>query len=443
VRRLRQRVTAITAPHPVLPLAVLFGLNAVDELDRQAFLVLLPEIRDAFGLSNQAGLTLVAITVPMALLIGIPVAHFADRRSRTRLAGQGATTWAGFSLLTGLAPTLPLLVVARLGSICGRAVNLPTHNSLLADYYPPDVRARAYSTHQAADNVGRFLAPLVAGALGLITWRLPFLVFAFPTLVLVVVLRRLEEPPRGQWERAADPVAAPTEEPVLAESPAQAPLSFRASARVLFGIRTLRRFYLALPFIAGALIGMLGLLSVFYEEVFGVGSLGRGVIFAFDEPVGVLGLIYLTPRLQQVISADVTRAGRLLGYGILVYGAMIAALAAAPVLPVAVALHWARGAVGAILLPGIYTIMSLFVPPAVRALAFTLGGVLALFGLVVLPVAGGLADAGHVRLAIGGLFPVLAIGAAIFIRTAPFIPADIAHLRASSAVSDPPPTSGH
>ena len=31
---------------PLLPLGVLFGLNTVDELDRPAFAVLLPEIRD-------------------------------------------------------------------------------------------------------------------------------------------------------------------------------------------------------------------------------------------------------------------------------------------------------------------------------------------------------------------------------------------------------------
>ena len=34
------------------PLVVLFGLNAVDELDRTAFGILLPNIRDEFGLDN-------------------------------------------------------------------------------------------------------------------------------------------------------------------------------------------------------------------------------------------------------------------------------------------------------------------------------------------------------------------------------------------------------
>ena len=49
----RERLEGITEGVPVFPLVVLFGLNAVDELDRTAFGVLSPEIRDAFHLSNQ------------------------------------------------------------------------------------------------------------------------------------------------------------------------------------------------------------------------------------------------------------------------------------------------------------------------------------------------------------------------------------------------------
>ena len=38
--------TDATAGYAIFPLVVLFGLNAVDELDRSAFGVLAPEIRD-------------------------------------------------------------------------------------------------------------------------------------------------------------------------------------------------------------------------------------------------------------------------------------------------------------------------------------------------------------------------------------------------------------
>jgi hypothetical protein len=41
---------------PVVPVAVLFGLNALHELDRTAFAVLLPDIRDHFGLTNASAL---------------------------------------------------------------------------------------------------------------------------------------------------------------------------------------------------------------------------------------------------------------------------------------------------------------------------------------------------------------------------------------------------
>ena len=47
------------------PLVVLFGLNAVDELDRTAFGILLPNIRDAFNLDLTS-----ASSIVVALVVG-------------------------------------------------------------------------------------------------------------------------------------------------------------------------------------------------------------------------------------------------------------------------------------------------------------------------------------------------------------------------------------
>src|SRR5215207_5767883 len=80
------RPSAITLGGPLLPLGVLFGLNAVDELDRTAFAVLLPDIRDQFGLSNAAALSLVAATTIAIVLIEVPLAFYADRGNRVRIA---------------------------------------------------------------------------------------------------------------------------------------------------------------------------------------------------------------------------------------------------------------------------------------------------------------------------------------------------------------------
>ncbi len=64
----------VTGGGPVFALVVLFGLNAVDELDRTAFGILIPEIRDHFGLDLQGILTLVAVVSLGALALQVPIA---------------------------------------------------------------------------------------------------------------------------------------------------------------------------------------------------------------------------------------------------------------------------------------------------------------------------------------------------------------------------------
>ena len=60
VSRIRRWLRDVCGGEPAYPLVILFGLNAVDELDRTAFGILLPEIRDAFGLDLSTVLGLVA-----------------------------------------------------------------------------------------------------------------------------------------------------------------------------------------------------------------------------------------------------------------------------------------------------------------------------------------------------------------------------------------------
>src|SRR5215218_4056896 len=121
-RRLGQewRPSTITLGGPLLPVGVLFGLNAVDELDRTAFAVLLPDIRDHFGLSNAAALSLVAVTTIAIVLIEVRVAFYADRGNRVRIATTGAAVWALFSAGTGMAVSIGMLAVARIGAGIGK-----------------------------------------------------------------------------------------------------------------------------------------------------------------------------------------------------------------------------------------------------------------------------------------------------------------------------------
>ncbi|MFM8973641.1 MAG: MFS transporter, partial [Actinomycetota bacterium] len=124
-----------TGGAPLYPLVILTGLLAVDELDRAAFAILLPEIREAFGLDLSAVLAVVALASVVALLIQVPIAFWSDRLPRTKIALLGAVVWMTFTGLTGAAMSVLVLSIARAGSGLGKAVVDPTHGSLLSDYY--------------------------------------------------------------------------------------------------------------------------------------------------------------------------------------------------------------------------------------------------------------------------------------------------------------------
>ena len=102
----------VTGGAAVFPLLVLFGLNAVDELDRTAFAVLLPNIRDAFNLNLTGLLGLIGFVSFVALVLQVPIAAYSDRHNRVRITWIGALAWAFFSLLTGLAWSIVVLGIA-------------------------------------------------------------------------------------------------------------------------------------------------------------------------------------------------------------------------------------------------------------------------------------------------------------------------------------------
>ncbi len=277
---------SITGDGPLYALLILFGLNAVDELDRTAFAVLAPDIRDEFGLGFAGLLTLVAVVLAFALALQVPIAGMADRYPRVRIALIGAAMWACFSFMTGLATGIVMLGFARSGSAIGKAVNDPTHNSLLADWFDPDHRPKVYSFHRAANAVGAIIGPIMAGVLAYqFGWRTPFLVFAIPTIILVVLGLRLREPVRGAHERrlaGGDEEAAATEE---------APPSYAEAWRMCWKIETLRRIFVAMPFLAVSLIGFATLASLLYEQAYGLDERARGVVAATSEPGQLIGLV--------------------------------------------------------------------------------------------------------------------------------------------------------
>ena len=435
------RPSAVTLGAPAFPLFVLFGLNAVDELDRAAFAVLLPDIRDHFDLSNAGALRLVSLTTIAVILIEVPLSFYCDRRNRVRIATVGAAVWALFSFGTGAAVivgAVGLLILMRIGAGTGRAVVTPTHSGLLSDFYEPAARVKVFSVHRQANSVGQILGPLLGGVLAKhlgLEW--PFYLFAIPTLVFVLMALRLREPVRGYHERRA---AGMDEEAALV---VEAHEGVWSTMKVLHQVRTIRRIWWAVPFLGIALFGIPNLLSLVYEDVFGLDSDARGLIAAGVEPLQVIGVFMAMPRVASIAMRD---PGFLLRFVSLVGvadGVILVVLAYAPNVGVAVAMHALLAASIGTLAPAFFALISIVAPPRVRSASFSTISVFAIPGIAVfLPLIGVVSDRLSIQASMVALVPITVIAGFILRSAAPFVVDDMAAAFAPDPTPEQPDLAG-
>ena len=95
--------TSLGGGSPVYPVLILFGLTAVDQFDKTAFRVLLPDIAKDLHLSIGSAFQLIALVAAAAILLSVPIGFAADRHRRVPIAIGGAVLWGAFSLMTGFA----------------------------------------------------------------------------------------------------------------------------------------------------------------------------------------------------------------------------------------------------------------------------------------------------------------------------------------------------
>lgn len=385
------------------PLAVLFALNLVDELDRVAFAVLSPEIREAFGLSDGGIVAIGAVAGVTALFAALPIGVLADRVRRVRLAGAGALAWTAFTVLTALSPVVWVLVIARAGAAIGRIVNEPVHASLLSDCYPAHAHPRVFALHRLANPIGLGSALLI-GVLGaVLDWRVVFLLLAVPTLLVLPLLLRLPEPPRGRL-------------PLAEQAP---PLPVRVARRRLAAVPTLRRIWLPLPVLGVAVITLPQLVSLFFERVYDFGPTGRGVVTALSGIGITVGLL-----LGERLGTWALRAGRpdrlatVLGLSVVFIGGGLTAMVLSPSSTVSAACYLVAGIGLGTYQPCFFTLTVLVCPAALRGQALAYSILLLGVGGLLSPLLGVLGSEAGYRVSVGALAASLVVGGALLCRAA-------------------------
>jgi ABC-type branched-subunit amino acid transport system ATPase component/predicted MFS family arabinose efflux permease len=411
----------ITGGASPLPLMLMFGLTAADELDRTAFGILLPEIRDWFGVSLTTALTLNTVATLLTVLAAVPIGFLADRINRVRLVAAGAFALGVMSFLTGVAPTLLVLALVRFGSGVARTVG-PAQQSVLADAYPPTSRAGIFSVYGSAASVGRFVGPLLAGWLaGWAGWQVPFFLFAIPSLLLgFLFLGKLREPARGESDGAVTTTGAP---------------GLTESWRTANGVRSLRRIWWSLPFLVGGLVGYYGATGLLLDEVFHVGPGGRGVFFAAQEPVAVAGLLVGAIYGNRLMARRPGRVVTILGILGVIQSFAVVLVATAPNVFVAAAPFFVGAFFGAIPSAALISLMTIVIPARVRGFALGFGAVFVALGIPIAIPIGVLGDHLGLRWGILTTCPVLLIGSLIIVSAGRTIDADIRQAKASAAAT--------
>lgn len=422
------RMRLLTGDGPLYGLVILFGLNAVDELDRSAFGILAPDIAADFGIGLSGITVVVFLAYAVALGLTVPIAILSDRGNRVGLALGGGLVLAVFSVGIGVAGTIWVLGVMLAGSQVGKAVIDPTHNSLLADWYSMEIRPRIYSFHRAANSVGQFVGPLSAGLLATwFGWRAPFIIFAVPTVIIVILGLRLRDPVRGARERRA---MGASEEAIVTE---EEPPSFAEAWRMCWKIDSLRRIYRTLPFLAPALAGFLLFASFYYEEVFGLDAAQRGFVGSATEPFQLVGLIVGARIGMRMFAKDPSTMFRFLGWvvGVITIGAAVFALA--PNIVVALVANIVITSCLAFLIPGIFAALSLAIPARARSMGFSMGSVFVLPGLALIPVIGVIGQVWGLRVGMLAMVPMFLIGGLAIASAGKFIRRDIDNVWTTSA----------
>lgn len=129
---------------------------------------------------------------------------------RKGLAVFGYAMGALTKPLFAMAPTVGIVLTARLLDRVGKGIRGAPRDALVADIAPPHLRGAAFGLRQSLDTVGAFLGPLLAVGLMLLwadDFRAVFWVAVIPGLMAVALLFfGLRKPEHHQTTRRANPI---------------------------------------------------------------------------------------------------------------------------------------------------------------------------------------------------------------------------------------------
>jgi MFS transporter, Spinster family, sphingosine-1-phosphate transporter len=180
-------------------LVLLTALNFINFIDRYILPGVQELVKQDFQLSDER-IGALTFWFFLTYMFAAPLTGWlGDRYPRKPLIVLAALFWSATNLFTATVHTYFSLALRHAALGIGEASFSIYAPALLADFYPEDQRNRVLTIFYTAIPVGAAAGYALGGALGgRFGWRVPFLLSAFPGIVIaLLILFFVQEPQRG------------------------------------------------------------------------------------------------------------------------------------------------------------------------------------------------------------------------------------------------------
>ena len=344
--------TAGGAPRrPRTVLAALIVVAAVANLNLAVANVALPDIGRAFD-ASQTALNLVAVGYSLGLAASVLyLGALGDRHGRKRLLVLGVGLSIPACLLAAYAPSVEVLVLARVLGGLSAGMAFPTTLALITALWSGAARTRAIAAWSALGGAISSLGPLVAGALLEHAWWGSVFLITLPLAVVALAMAVAYVP--GHVNETTEPVDNPggilsvvmVAAAVLAINFAPVPnkgaatlglavvavatgaafvLRQRRAANPLYDLHVARRriFWVAAcagTIVFGTLMGAMFIGQQYLQNVLGYSTLKAGTAIL---PAAAC-MVLVAPRSAMLVEARGARVTLLLGYACCLLGFLV------------------------------------------------------------------------------------------------------------------------
>jgi MFS family permease len=161
--------------------------HAVNHFQNQMMTMLWPFIMAELGMSYTQVGALSAISGALNSICQGAYGFLTPFISRCKALGLGNVGIALGTMMSGLAGTYPMLILARGVAAIGSSAQHPVGYSILASYFPKN-RGSVIALNTSVSNIGTLVAtPLATGMLLIMGWRSIFMIVSFASLIMGLV----------------------------------------------------------------------------------------------------------------------------------------------------------------------------------------------------------------------------------------------------------------